>query len=86
MHDFINRELRENAEEILNTSESSISKEIINLWKEIITYRNDINHAGWREQPHKSDDFRKKLKEFVKRALEIVVGSYSSFKNELNDV
>ncbi len=68
-----NKSNREEAETMLNCRDEKIPKEILDLWGEIIDYRNDINHAGWREQNfHKENDFRQKLKEFGKKAKNLL--------------
>ncbi|MGB9844481.1 MAG: TIGR02221 family CRISPR-associated protein [Methanothermobacter tenebrarum] len=64
---------REKAEKMLNTSPEKVPKEILDLWNGIRDYRNDINHAGWRETNyHRSDKFKKKLKEFIKMANDVL--------------
>jgi len=65
-YDLKDRITRENSEKMLNTMDKEIPEEIINLWREIIEYRNDINHAGLSEQNlHKYNDLKKKLKDFI---------------------
>jgi len=44
-------------------SSSSIAK----LFTQISEYRNDLNHAGWTDNFHKPDDFKRKLGEFIQR-------------------
>ena len=39
---------------------------------EIIQYRNDIDHAGWRIDRHTYKDFEQKLRIFIDRTKEIV--------------
>jgi len=64
---------REIAEVMLNNKYEEIPPEVLNLWHEIVDYRNDINHAGWREQNyHSSTDFERKLKEFIERGRVLV--------------
>ena len=59
---------REIAEVMLNSRYDKIPEDILNLWHEIIDYRNDINHSGWREKNyHKPAHFKNKLKEFIKQ-------------------
>ncbi len=63
-----NKSYREVAEAMLNSKYEKIPSDILNLWHEIIDYRNDINHAGWREQNYHSPlNFKEKLKEFTER-------------------
>jgi len=72
-HELKKPERREKAEEMLNTGSEKIPKNILDLWNEIIDYRNDINHGGWREKNyHKPSDFRSKLEEFIKRLRESI--------------
>ncbi|MEM2145877.1 MAG: TM1812 family CRISPR-associated protein, partial [Candidatus Jordarchaeaceae archaeon] len=64
---------REIAETMLNSEYEKIPKEILKLWQEIIDYRNDINHGGWREQNfHTENDFRQKLQEFTEKAKNLL--------------
>ncbi len=64
---------RKNAETMLNSKHEKIPKKILDLWQEIIDYRNDINHGGWSEQNfHSSNDFRQKLREFSERAKKLL--------------
>ncbi len=58
---------REIAEVMLNNRYEKIPARILNLWHEIIDYRNDINHSGWREQNyHSPADFKNKLRKFTR--------------------
>jgi len=67
---------REIAEVMLNNKYEEIPPEVLNLWHEIVDYRNDINHAGWREQNyHSSTDFERKLKEFIERGRVLIEGN-----------
>ncbi|MGB9595819.1 MAG: hypothetical protein ACPL7B_06015 [Candidatus Poribacteria bacterium] len=46
---------------------------IKNLWREIIDYRNDIDHAGWRiSNYHRSSSFKSKLDNFIDEAEKII--------------
>jgi len=45
----------------------SANKEVIEIWGQVIQYRNDINHAGYLEGAHKPEDFKEKLEEFINR-------------------
>ena len=59
---------REIAETMLNSRYDKIPEDILNLWHEIIDYRNDINHGGWRKKNyHKPAHFKNKLKEFIEQ-------------------
>lgn len=61
------------AEAMLNSQFEEISPDILNLWNEIREYRNDINHAGWREQNyHKPSAFKDKLRKFIERFEQLV--------------
>lgn len=62
--DFKNREYRNEAENMLNSKNVEISSDVLNLWGELIQYRNDINHAGWKQDAHKWKEFEKKLGKF----------------------
>ncbi len=65
---------REVAEVMLNSKYEEISRDILNLWHEIIDYRNDMNHAGWREHNyHSSTDFERKLEEFIERGRQLLI-------------
>ncbi len=62
------KELRAEAEDMLNEKDKVVPKDILNLWHEIVEYRNDINHAGWREKNlHDYNSFKNKLKNFADR-------------------
>jgi CRISPR-associated Csx2 family protein len=74
--DFQNQEYREKAEKLLNSEDEGILPDILNLWGEIVQYRNDINHAGWKEEIHKWKDFGMKLKSFKEKADSIFDHSY----------
>ncbi len=65
-------EYREIGEIMLNFRDENLPKDLLDLWKEIGDYRNDINHAGWRENPHDSQDFHSKLKEFIEKFTSII--------------
>jgi len=68
------RAYREVAEVMLNSKYEEIPAKVLNLWHEIIDYRNDINHAGWREQNyHSSIDFERKLREFIDKGRQALV-------------
>lgn len=72
-NDLKKKSYREIAEAMLNSKYEKIPKEIINLWDGIIDYRNDINHAGWREQNfHTQNDFKQKLQEFGEKAKKLL--------------
>ncbi|MEM3587474.1 MAG: hypothetical protein QXO71_09160, partial [Candidatus Jordarchaeaceae archaeon] len=65
---------REVTESMLNSRYEKIPEEILNLWQELVEYRNDINHGGWREQNfHTENEFRQKLKEFTERAKKLLI-------------
>ena len=65
--------IRDKAEKMLNDDHKEIPSSIKKLWREIIIYRNDINHAGWREDTHSPEDFERKLREFINRAFQIMI-------------
>lgn len=69
--DLRNQKYRKKAEENLIKENKKISPDIFNLWRELIDFRNDINHAGWRESEKKYTKFEKKLKNFNKRARKL---------------
>jgi CRISPR-associated Csx2 family protein len=47
------------------------SKSIAEIFIQISTYRNDLNHAGWTADFHQPDDFNRKLKEFIQNLKEV---------------
>jgi len=62
------------AESMLNNEYEKIPRDILKLWGEIVDYRNDINHAGWREQNyHTPKDFEEKLREFIERGRSLLI-------------
>lgn len=63
-----NKKLNELQKKILNIHEINKLSEI---YLEIANLRNDINHAGFRNNPLKSQKFRKKLEEEFKKFKEI---------------
>ena len=65
---------REIAEDMLNSKAEEINIDILNLWHEIIDYRNDINHAGWRERNfHSPIKFKQKFKNFIEQAKNLLM-------------
>ncbi|MGD9627460.1 MAG: TIGR02221 family CRISPR-associated protein [Methanobacteriales archaeon] len=71
-NDLKNKSNREKTEKMLNERSEKVPKKILDLWREIIDYRNDINHGGWRRTNyHKSEKFKKKLEEFIKRLYKL---------------
>lgn len=71
-NDLKNKNNREKTEKMLNERSEKVPKKILDLWGEIIDYRNDINHAGWRRTNyHKSEKFKNKLEEFMKRLYKL---------------
>jgi len=72
---------REIAEVMLNSRYDKIPEDILNLWREIIDYRNDINHSGWREKNyHKPVHFENKLKKFINQFESILQREYHESK------
>lgn len=55
--------------------------ELLMLIDDIGNIRNDINHAGWREDPSSSDVFEKKLREFTSRSEKVIFNEYPNTKN-----
>ena len=66
--DLREKQNREIAEVMLNSRHEKIPDEILKLWDGIREYRNDINHAGWREKYLPAKKFESKLKDFIERA------------------
>lgn len=68
LKDLNKNENRKNAENMLNKRDRKIPLQIVNLWRELIEYRNDINHCGWGiKNYHSPGDFKQKLKEFIEK-------------------
>lgn len=59
-NNFEKNDKREKVERYL-----SQNKELINIWEQVIQYRNDINHAGYLQNSHTPENFKGKLEEFV---------------------
>ena len=77
-----NTDYREIAENMLNNRNEIIPIHILNLYLEIIDYRNDINHAGWRKQNfHSPVDFKKKLNEFIERLRSFMIKEEGAIEN-----
>ncbi len=71
--DLEQEEAREEAEELLNAQDQRLHPEAIKLWRELIEYRNDLNHAAWaRQNQHSAEDFRTKLQSFIRQAREVL--------------
>ena len=47
-------------------------KELIKIFKNLSTYRNDLNHAGQNDSPMKPDNFSKKIEEYIKNVENII--------------
>ncbi|MGQ4875392.1 MAG: TIGR02221 family CRISPR-associated protein [Promethearchaeia archaeon] len=72
-NDLKNLENRIKAEELLNEKNSLIPDDLKNLWRNMVDYRNDMNHAGWRENVHKPEDFKVKCNEFLEAAKKLIL-------------
>lgn len=50
-----------------------INHDLADLYNQISDYRNDINHAGYRQDSKKPEDFNKKLDEFINEFERLVI-------------
>ena len=69
--DLKKKENREEAECLLNTRDSRICEEMLELWHNMIEFRNSLNHAGWRKC--NPQDFDTALGKYIERAKAILI-------------
>ncbi|MEQ9715779.1 MAG: TIGR02221 family CRISPR-associated protein [Candidatus Asgardarchaeum sp.] len=68
------KENRVIAEVMLNCKYEQIPNSILELWRNMGDFRNDINHAGWRDQNyHEPRVLEQKLRDFIKCAKDIII-------------
>lgn len=53
-------------------SSDKINKDLMNLIRNIQDKRNDINHAGWRDNPGRPQTLKKNLDDYIKRSEDII--------------
>ncbi|MHA1250869.1 MAG: TIGR02221 family CRISPR-associated protein [Candidatus Helarchaeota archaeon] len=67
LKDYQDRNKRERASDLLSENTSPLPVELSKLWSELIQYRNDINHAGWREHFNQANRINQKCKTIIKK-------------------
>jgi CRISPR-associated Csx2 family protein len=69
--DLRKKEDREEAEYLLNTRDIRICEEMLEIWRNMIDFRNSLNHAGWRKC--NPQDFDTALGKYIERAKAILI-------------
>lgn len=63
---------KEIIEKMLSSEIFSKNKEFCNLMRNITNLRNDMNHAGWRENPCNAKRFKQKLHDYIQKTEKIL--------------
>src|SRR5690606_22459853 len=77
-HSFKRTRLSENLSELNDLLKPYVTTDLANLYIKIGNYRNDLNHAGYREGAKKYDTFSKELDNFISDFERIVFDTNNS--------